>query len=51
MMSFLIFGFVILIVNGVDPITDKVVFPSWGEYTFNTYSGYIPIGVGLRYKE
>lgn len=29
-MSFLIAGFVILVVNGVDPNTDKVVFPGWG---------------------
>lgn len=49
MMSFLICGFVITIVAAVDPDADAVVFPGWGTYNFKTYSGYIPVGTGLRY--
>lgn len=51
MMSFLIAGFVIGTVFAVDPVTDKVVFPGWGDYNFNSYSGYLPVGGGLRYDE
>jgi serine carboxypeptidase-like clade 2 len=47
-MSFLICGFVIAIVAAVDPDADAVVFPGWGTYNFKTYSGYIPVGTGLR---
>ncbi|CAD8165231.1 unnamed protein product [Paramecium octaurelia] len=48
MMSLLIIGFVIGTVYAVDPDADKVVFPGWGEYNFNSYSGYLPVGAGLR---
>ncbi|CAD8101495.1 unnamed protein product [Paramecium primaurelia] len=48
MMSLLITGFVIGIVYAVNPDTDRVIFPGWGEYNFNSYSGYLPIGAGLR---
>lgn len=51
MMSFLIAGFVIGTVYAANPITDKVIFPGWGDYNFNSYSGYLSIGTGLRYNE
>lgn len=49
MMSYIIVALAILKTFAVDPLEDKTVFPDWGDYTFNTYSGYIPIGQGLRY--
>lgn len=50
-MLLLIVGIVLGTVYAVDPDADKVVFPGWGVYNFSSYSGYLPIGAGLRYDE
>ncbi|CAK94915.1 unnamed protein product (macronuclear) [Paramecium tetraurelia] len=47
-MSYLIAALTILMTMAVDPKEDKAIFPGWGDYNFNTYSGYIPIGTGQR---